>query len=271
MKKIRLLLFLFCVPVLLFAQLETDASRAIQYKSNPKYRAISFSIGSIYYKNSYLSPLSYSGTSIGLSTNTTSYHKWGTYDWALYGQFDMTGDSGEMMGGQLKYESYWHWVLYSTSKLFLYAGIGGQIDGGATLNNNSVGYNQFSGNMDINALPSLMLKYRFQIFNQSFDFSQQLSTPVLGFGIYPRYGHAAYGSLSDSDDLEFGTLFSSLNNCWGLSGRTYIDWRIKNKMGAESNSLLRVGYQYDGFRLNYDENSFQYSRASFIIGLVHKF
>ncbi len=271
MKKARLFLLFLCMPMFLYAQLETDASRAIQYKSNPKYRAALFSIGSVYLKNSYLSPLSYSGISVGLSTNTTSYHKWGAYDWAFYGQFDLAGDSDEMMGGQLKYESYWHWILYSSKKLFLYAGIGAQVDGVAMLNNNSVGYNQFSANMDINALPSLMLKYRFQIFNQSFDFSQQISTPVLGFGIYPRYGHAVYGSLSDSDDLELGTAFSSLNNCWGLSGRTYVDWRIKNKTGAENNTFVRIGYQYDGFHLNYDENTFQYSRGLFIIGLVHKF
>ncbi len=273
MKNKFFLLLLLGVSINAFAQIETDSTRAIQFKMNPKYRSISAGVGNVFMKNSYLSPLSYAGVSLGLSTATSSYHKWGVYDWSVDGYFDTAGEGLEMMGGQFKYNTYWHFNLLHTKEISLYAGAGASADFGVTMNSYSIGYNQTSINGDINILPSVLFKWRFKLFYRHFfDLSQQLSTPLLGFGIYPNYSSTTYGPLSDTGSSEFGGVFTSLHNCWGLSGRTYIDWRRRNKKtGAEYNSFFRLGYQYEGLRLNSDSNTFQISRGVFMIGLVQKF
>jgi hypothetical protein len=133
------------------------------------------------------------------------------------------------------------------------------------------GYNAGATIADFNVLPSVMVKYRIRLFNKNFDLSQQIYTPVLGMGMYPRYGYAyEYHSVSDKPETTASTV-TSLHNYWGLGARTYVDWRIKNRKGVEKNLFFRFGYQYEGWRTNFDGRSYQLSRGIFFIGTIRKF
>ena len=269
MKKKKLIFLLLSTSTFCFAQIETDPARAIQFEANPKYMSYVFGVGSAYLKNTYASPLAFSGPSVYVGTNSVRYKKRGVLDTFIDISFDIAGQ-GPLLNLTVKTGYFYHWLLYSDTKLFFYTGLGGSSNTNLMRNTNGFGYNHLSLTEALNVSPSVMLKYRLQLFGQNFDLSQQIYTPFIGCGVYPRYSYLGYNSQSDSKIL-FTLILTSLHNSWGLNGRTYIDWRQKDKKGEEKKTFLRFGYQYEGSRVNFDGNSFQMSKGHFFVGTIKKF
>ena len=268
-KKKKLLILLLMVPTLCAAQIETDSSRAILFNANPRYRSNVVGVGGVYLKNTYISPLTHRGVAVDYSFNQTRYRKKGVSD--LF--FDLTADVLNILNFQLKYGHFRHLLVYSRENLFFYAGAGSSADLSVAINPNSAGYNAAAVTANGNLLPSVMLKYRLRLFSQNFDLSQQISTPLVGYGIYPRYSWILdYHPFSDASAASASLFFTSLHNRWGLSSRTCIDWRFKERRsGVEKNSFLRFGYWYEGSRVNFDGHSYQLSRGTFFVGTIRKF
>jgi hypothetical protein len=272
MKKKKLFLVFLIIPALCMAQIETDPERAIQFDANPKYRSFVGGMGGVYLKNTYMSPLTHTGITSNIGYNQTQYYKKGVSDLFFDFVTDAAGKESNMMNLRLEIGYFYHRLVYSRENLLLYAGLGGSLGGGVTLNVNGFGYNAAAITANLSALPSVMVKYRLRLFNQNFDLSQQIYTPLIGYGTYPRYSGLItnYGAFSaSSKGIPF--FFTSLHNYRGFSGRTYIDWRVKNKAGMEKNVFWRFGYQYEGSRANIDNNSYQISRGIFFVGTVRKF
>ena len=281
-KNKKLFFLLLMVPALCVAQIETDSSRARLFNANPRYRSNVVGVGGAYLKNTYMSPLTHSGVAVDYGFNQTRYRKKGVSDQF----FDLTADVSNILNFQMKYDNFRHLLVYSRENLFFYAGAGVSSVLSVAFNTNSAGYNALAVTANGNLLPSVMLKYRLRLFSRNFDLSQQISTPLVGYGIYPRYSWLLdYQPFSDSSDARTALFFTSLHNRWGLNSRTYIDWRFKEKeersgkkftlkkrrSEVEKNSFLRFGYWYEGSRVNFDGHSYQLSRGVFFAGIITKF
>jgi hypothetical protein len=268
MIKKKLFLILLMAPALCAAQIETDPGRAVQFNANPKYQSFVAGVGKAYLKNTYLSPMTHDGISANIGFNQTQYFRKGVTDLFV----DIAADFTNIIHLQLEAGYFYHRLVSSREKLFLYAGVGGSLDVGLKINSLAGGYNAGATISNFNVLPSVMVKYRFSLFNKNFDLSQQIYMPVMGLGMYPRYSYALeYQPMMSGEAVNMASMFTSLHNYWGLGARTYIDWRIKNKKGIEKNLFYRFGYQYEGWRTSFDGRSYQLSRGIFFIGTIRKF
>ena len=264
------IIILFSVPLL--AQPEVDSTRRFQLEHvKNKERAILANVGSFQRLNSYINPLAASGIAAGVTITGDQFKSWGVQS-SEYQQniYISLADANQMMGMSLSYSKYWHWRVYTRAdkRLFIYAGMGANLDINPEMSLLSGGNNDISFKGGIQTLPSGLLKYRFNTRKQRFEFTQQISFPLFGFSVLPRYGYYVYTGITN-DNMDIGSLFTSLHNNLGMSARSYIDWR-RQKNGKELNSFIRIGYIYDAYRINY-ETRHQKGCHMFVIGAVRKF
>ena len=133
--KMRKLLFwgiiiLFSVPLL--AQPEVDSTRRFQLEHvKNKERAILASVGSFQRLNSYVNPLAASGIAAGVTITGEQFKSWGVQSSEYqYNAYVSLVDANQMMGMSLSYSRYWHWRVYARAdkRLFIYAGMGANLD-----------------------------------------------------------------------------------------------------------------------------------------------
>lgn len=267
-----LCIFLFYGGYLsLYSQIETDARRAKPAESNPCYFSLSLGGGSSKMKNSYLSELTSSGEVFGISSNFSSYKEWGVYDWNFHLKHRNSDNfNDETTSFFVSVSHFRHKLVHRNvnNTLFLY--VGGGINGefGVSERENALGYNQDSFNSYLNFEPSFLLKYRFMLGTQHFDFSQQLSTTLVGVAILPEYGTIVHTSISGEEKSYVNLTFTSLHNMWGLRSSSYLDWRLTSN-GVERNTFIRLGLEYTGYRINY-KTKHQLGESLLTLGIVYK-
>ncbi|MDR1666525.1 MAG: hypothetical protein LBS03_02365 [Bacteroidales bacterium] len=254
---------------------ESDSIRIV--KVSYKRRALLLGAGIYQMRNTYVNPLTGWGIPVGLYMPFERYRRRGMYssEISFNAGVPLSGINPSMFieGG---YSHYFHFRLFTSSgnRFFVYAGGGmaGRI--GMDYNISAIGNNAFSMNAKFDLRPSAVLKYRFTLFRKkrAFEITQQVSLPVAGAAVLPKYGYMRYQSFSDEgewEDMKFGTLFTSLHNAWGLSARTCIDWRWRRRE-HEKASYLRIGYAFEASRINY-ETRHQRAIHQLMVGMVRKF
>ncbi|MFT3995561.1 MAG: hypothetical protein QM660_14720 [Dysgonomonas sp.] len=267
-----LCLLLFCGGYLnLYSQVDTDNERGRPANNNPSYFSLSLGIGPSKMKNSYLSELTSSGTTFNISSNISSYKKWGIQDWKFqikYRESDSFDDDTETFF--LSASHFRHKLVHRNmnNTFFMHVGGGIHAEFGTSGREKASGYNQNSLNAYLNIEPSFLLKYRFKLGRQQFDFSQQLSTPLAGAAILPQYGFMVHTSISDSENTDLGFAFTSLHNMWGIKSSSYLDWRLTSN-GTERNTFIRLGIEYTGCRVSY-KTKHQLGETLFTLGFVYK-
>ncbi|MDR0713724.1 MAG: hypothetical protein LBF89_05640 [Bacteroidales bacterium] len=257
------------------AQPESDSIRIV--KVSDKRRAILFVAGIYQMRNTYVNPLTGWGIPVGLYVPCERYFRKGVMN------YEIRFNAGIPLSGvnptvfvEAGYSHYYHFRLFTSAgkRFFAYAGGGLTVDIDTDYNIGAIGNNSVSVTGRTDLQPSVMLKYRFTLFRKkrAFEITQQLSFPVAGYAFLPKYGYMAYQSFSDDDEkkkIEIGTLSTSLHNAWGLSARTCIDWRWRQREHRKG-SYLRVGYAFDACRINY-ETRHQKAAHQLMVGMVRKF
>jgi hypothetical protein len=268
----------YCFSVALRRRIRTAGERQYPHRKNFRQtKSDTVGAGMYQMRNTYVNPLTGWGIPVGLYVSGERYRLKGVYNSEI--RFNMgvpLSGVNPTMFIEAGYSHYFHFRLFTSAgeRFFVYAGGGLAADVGIDYNINAIGNNAFSVTVKSNFQPSAMLKYRFTLFRKkrAFEITQQLSLPVLGYALLPKYGYMDYQSFSNDnewDDIEVGTLVTSLHNAWGLSARTYIDWRWRRRE-REKASYLRVGYAFDASRIRY-ETRHQKAVHQLRVGMVRKF
>lgn len=251
-------------------EIKIDSIFATYPKPVQRRWASSLGAGPVNTKNTYLSPITYSGISLGYYGYLSTYKKWGISDWELdvrLSLFSKVKDSQNEFSVVVR--KFWHKQVYQSpnTRLNIYGGLGGNY--GMFFNKREYNAGLSSRNstqLFLHVQPSVLLRYRFKLGGQQFDFNQQFATPVIGLGFLPNRESTLQSSEDTGADHE--VFFSSFHNTWGITSHSYIDWH-RMKQGKERRVFFRLGVRYDALHIDHTIR-YQSDVTAFTLGLVRK-
>ena len=181
------LLLLLCCSVLLSAQ-PLDATRFEE-------RSLALGAGCTNLKDTYLSPLSYSGTHATLMSEYFSQAKTSSGRWFTQSLFTLHGDyatlasgNGLTIGGMADYSyTYYYKLPFKGQGLRVYVGPQGQLRMGGLYNlRNSNNPAQLK--LGIHLAASAIAQYDFALWSTPMNVRLQTDLPLLGTAFGPDYG-----------------------------------------------------------------------------------
>lgn len=275
MKRILLLLTLLIAwNGVLTAQVTADATIqasgvAQQGKGSP-YRPITSSVelhlGAASMRNTYLTPLLYSGPDLGIGYERT--RRWNNLDWmslqSINGQFAMGEDRGvhsDQWSGRLRYH---YAALYAIDLYYLALMVGPSVglDLGFDYNLRMGGSNNpATARAAANVGLQFMATMPYRLWGRHSLASLQLQAPMLGYALMPEYGASYYESfyLSNTKSLNH---FTSLHNQQDLDVKLTTDIPLRKQRGG----ALRVGVGYHIETMRINQVTTRFSAFEAIVG-----
>lgn len=259
MKKLLILLLTLTVcSNLLWAQEEIN--------TRPVTSSIEVHLGSASVRNTYLTPLLYSGQDLGLSYERA--RRWKNLDWmslqTLSGQFTMGEDKGahsENWSGRLRYHYASHYVwdcYFFTLMAGPYAGAEVGFDYNLKM---ASGNNPATARLALNIGLSLMSTTRYRFFGRLSKAYALLQAPLMGYALMPEYGASYYESfyLGNVKHLHH---FTSLHNQQDLDLRFITDIPLLPTRGGD----LRIGLAYHIETMKIQHTTTRFSAVEAIVG-----
>ena len=185
------LLLLLCCSALLSAQ-PLDATRFEE-------RSLALGAGCTNLKDTYLSPLSYSGAHVTLMSEYFSQTKANSGHWFAQSLFTLHGDyatlasgNGLTIGGMADYSyTYYYKLPFKEQNLKFYVGPQGQLRIGGLYNlRNSNNPAQLK--LGIHLAASAIAQYDFALWHTPMNVRLQTDLPLLGTAFGPDYGQSYY-------------------------------------------------------------------------------
>lgn len=196
-----------CLPLLLALSGLTLAAGAQcldqgRSMSAPTEHQLLFSAGRINVLDTYLSPLEYTGPSVGVLHRSERLARWGK------GRVTVTGlvngyaaylhsptDDGKEWEGHLSGAFGWHYNWRPARGLRL--GLGGlaELSTGFTYNTRN-GNNPAQGRLGVSVALSAIASYDFRVFRRRLSARAQVDVPLTGAQFTPNYGQSYYEIFS---------------------------------------------------------------------------
>lgn len=209
-------------------------------------------LGSSSVRNTYLTPLLYTGPDLGLAYERA--RRWKNLDWmslqTLCGRFAMGEDKGahsDTWSGRLQYRYAAHYAFdlyYFTLMAGPYVGTDVGFDFNLKLSSSN---NPATAHLTLNTGLSLMAATRYKLFGRPSKACLLLQVPLLGYALMPEYGASYYESfyLGESEHLHH---FTSLHNQQDLDVRLTTDIPLLSNRGGDIR--LGVGYRIETLEIN---------------------
>lgn len=253
------LLILIACSDRLRAQDEVSACRPIM-------SSLEVHLGSASVRNTYLTPLLYSGWDLGITYERA--RRWKQSGWVsqqmLSGQFTTGEDKGqhsENWSGRLRYRYAAH---YDIDLFFLTLMVGPYVGAEVGFDYNlkmSSGNNPATARAAINTGLSLMAATHYRLLGRASKAALQLQAPLLGYAMMPEYGASYYESfyLGGVHHLHH---FTSLHNQQDLDVRLLTDVPLLPSRGGD----LRVGVGYHIETMKVNQTHVRFSAIEAIVG-----
>lgn len=277
MKRMKKLLILL-PPLIAFSdqsQAQTDVSQESAIpptpyllKTRPITSSLEIHLGSASVRNSYLTPLLYSGSDLGLSyerQRTWRYSSWMSLQ-RLDGQFTMGEDDGshsENWSGRFSYRYAAHYQLRDVADgLTLMAGPYLSTEVGFDYNlKTASGNNPATARAVLNTGLSLMGTYQYKLFNRNSIASLQIQAPLMGYALMPEYGASYYEAfyLNNTQNLHH---FTSLHNQQDFDLRLTTDIPVSPHRGG----ALRLGVAWHIETMDINQTINRFSSLEAVVG-----
>ena len=282
MKRFLLLAWaLITIPVFVWAQDELP---------RPVTNILSMRIGQGKMRNTYLTPLIYSGTSISLEGQRWRMHRnpvWTSWQQAdiMFSTGEDHGHNSEAWAGRLRYRygilRRWSDSLdpstldirsdHSPWSFYLgpYAGVDLGFDYNLKMASSN---NPATARLTTNLGAAGAVSYKFQSPRaQGMRVMLQAHAPLLGMGFCPEYGASYYETFYlDSSDHIFH--FTSLHNQQDVDVQLAVDFPLAIISWFRSfDSVLRLGGSYHIETMDINHINTRYSSFEFVIGWVYQY
>ena len=258
----HLKIILLCLILSLFHNSFAQENEMLAYKSTM------LGMGTINVYDSYLSPLNYSGSSLGLIDEYWEMTKLLEGNVAIQQLFNLdfsstlnkVGNSIEY-NGLMEYNCGLFYRFAPLSKLKIFAG--SQVNGlGGFIYNVRNSNNPVTIKAHLNLTLSGAASYDFRIKLQPFRLRCQISTPLVGLMFSPQYGQSYYEiSLGDESQLIY---FSSFHNHFSLRN----SFSLEIPLWFMTLRLMYVNSIYETFINGIDT---RIHNNSFMIGFSEEF
>lgn len=236
--------------------------------SHPVFSSIFVGLGQAQVRNTYLTPLLYSGSEISVGYDRMRHWKhFGNWSSAqlLDGRFTTGNDRGEHSGnwsGRLRYRYAAHYQWQLTNSLTLMAGpyLGAETGFDYNLKMGS-GNNPATAHLALNSGLSLMGIYHYTVLHRRSLATLQLQAPLLGYALMPEYGSSYYETfyLDNTTNLHH---FTSLHNQQDLDVRLTTDIPLSRYHGG----ALRLGVAYHIETMDINQTINRYSSFEAVLG-----
>jgi len=236
--------------------------------SPPVISSVSIGLGMAQVRNTYLTPLLYSGTEISVGYDRVRQWKrlnnWSSAQ-LLDGRFTSGDDRGEHSGnwsGRLRYRYAAHYKWQLPYALTLMAGPYLGADTGFDYNlKMGSSNNPATARLALNSGLSLMGTFPYTLLHRHSLATLQIQAPFLGYALMPEYGSSYYETfyLDNTAHLHH---FTSLHNQQDLDVRLTSDIPLfRNHGGA-----LRLGIAYHIETMDINQTVTRYSSLQAVIG-----
>lgn len=236
--------------------------------SPPVFSSISVGLGQAQVRNTYLTPLLYSGSAISVGYDRMRqwkrFSQWGSSQF-LDGRFAMGDDRGEHSSnwsGRLRYRyaAHYQWQLSQAFTLMAGSYLGAETGFDYNLKMGSSN-NPATARVTINSGLSLMGMYRYTLWHRRSLASLQLQAPLLGYALMPEYGSSYYETfyLGSTDNLHH---FTSLHNQQDFDLRLTTDIPLFRHRGG----ALRLGVAYHIETMDINETINRFSSFEAVVG-----
>lgn len=226
-------------------------------------------IGGYQVKDTYLSPLAYSGWGLRILNERMKVVSLLDYNVSRQQMINLDlsstrnpAETARDLSGFLDYSMGYHYRFNPIENLKLLAGASIRGEFGFIYNTRNKN-NPASAKADIGLNLSAMAIYQLKIKGYPLTIRYQIETPFAGVLFSPHYGQSYYEifSLGNYEDV---VRFSSFHNKFALRNYVTIDFPI-------CNFTLRAGYLNSSYRTNIDDIKCHVFSNSFMIGIVKEF
>lgn len=274
MRSILSSLLLSCVGTLLLAQESAD-SISSPSTLRPATCAVSFQAGNGKVRDTYLTPLAYTGPTLGLQLE-----RWRTmpsYRWTAQQRLDADVSFGESAGGnssmnsgrlRYRYALMYDWKL--SPSFALMAGPFTGLEVGFDYNlKMAAGNNPATVRLcdNIGAAVAGVMHYRLR--RQDCSVLLQAQAPLLGIALMPEYG-ASYYETFLLQTTDHDSHFTSLHNQQDLEVRLTTDVPLA-VLCRRWDSTLRLGAAYRIETMRINDITTRYSAFQVVIGWVYQY
>lgn len=200
-------------------------------------------VGRVSLLDTYLSPLTYTGTDFALNHHTERLAHWGKGHVIVKAQYgghyayaQSPTDDGKEMDAELTFSGGWYYNWHLTEHWRLAAGGLLELSGGFTYNTRNSN-NPAQGRLGTALLASGMAEYYFSFFKKRATIRLQLDGQLMGAQFSPTYGQSYYEifSLGHTGGIIH---FTHPGNCPSARAQLHVMLPIKR-------SCVSVGYQAD--------------------------
>lgn len=200
-------------------------------------------IGGVSLLDTYLSPLTYTGTDFALNHHTERLAHWGKGHVTVSAQYgghyayaQSPTDDGKYMDAEITLSGGWHYNWHPAEHWRLAAGGLLELSGGFTYNTRNSN-NPAQGRLGTALLASGVAEYYFRFFKQRATVRMQLDGQLMGVQFSPEYGQSYYEifSLGHTNGIIH---FTHPGNCPSVRAQLHVILPIKR-------SSISVGYQAD--------------------------
>lgn len=274
MRSILSSLLLSCVGTSLLAQESSDSIASLS-ALRPATCAVSFQVGNSKVRDTYLTPLAYTGTSLGLQLE-----RWRTmpsYRWTAQQRLDADLSLGEnnsgnssMNSGRLRYRYALMYDLQLSPSFALKAGSFAGLEVGFDYNlKMAAGNNPATVRFCHNVGAAVAGVTHYRLHRQDCSVMLQAQAPLLGAALMPEYGASYYETflLQTTDHVGH---FTSLHNQQDLEVRLTTDVPLA-VICRRWDSTLRLGTAYRIETMRINDITTRYSAFQVVIGWVYQY
>lgn len=273
MKCIIKYIFLFAIILQPFS---VQAEESEEDTDRPVQSALMLQLGQGKVRDTYLAPLLYTGSSIGVR-----YERWRmmrSNRWyneqiadATWLMADSKGEHSTTWSGRAEYRYAMHrgWTL--DDKLSLFAGpyasgaVGFEYNLKLANANNPVSM-RLAGNIGASALA----KYKYNLFHKPCEAQLQLQFPLIGAAFMPEFGESYYEAFMVNDDRH--AHFTSLHNQQDADIRLVTDIPLKTIPWLKKlDTVIRLGAAYHIETMKINDITQRFSTMEFVVGWTWKY
>lgn len=251
---------------MLCAQKADSAATGIVRDYRPITGSLELHCGTASVRNTYLAPMLYSGSDLGLTYERT--RRWHNLDWmslqSVAGQFAMGTDAGEhsdQWSGRLRYR---YAALYAFDLYYLALMVGPSVGTDVGFDYNlkmGSSNNPATARLTANVGLQVMANMPYRLWNRGCLATFQLHAPMFGYAMMPEYGASYYEtfSLNNTSGLHH---FTSLHNQQDLDLRLTTDLPLSRRR----NSALRLGMGFHIETMQIHQITTRFSSFEAIVG-----
>lgn len=266
-------IFILVTTLLSFATVVAQEEEEV---ARPVTNALELQLGSASARDTYLTPLLYSGANLGLRYDR--WHAWKQPQWvsqqsltAHFGFLEDAGKHSEEWVGRFRYRyaAHYRWEHLWCEPLTVMLGAFSGIEGGFDYNLKLAGGNNpATAKVAMNTGLSAVGIWHYSIRGKGCSAMLQMQLPLMGLALQPEYGASYYETfyLNTEDDV---MCFTSLHNRQDLEVRLTTDLALAAiPWMKENGNSLRVGVGYQIQTMDVNKVVTRYSSFDFVIGLV---